>query len=1036
MSTLHALVVMLLLHSMCRHASSSSEQEVSGDRRALLAIKLELSDPMGWLSSWNSTSSDVCQWAGVTCSRRHPGRVVSLDMSWRQLSGVISPAIGNLTFLQEVSFESNMLAGEVPGTIGHLRRLTMLSVSNNSFHGEIPRELCNCSNLFYLSLAFNKLEGEIPAGLGLLSQLQDLHIHYNNLVGNIPPSLGNLTLLQTLYVLENRLVGRIPESLSHLDHLAVFDVSVNNLSGTIPPLLFNKSSLQYFGVASNSLHGRLPADAGANLPSLRIIILDNNRLSGTIPSSLGNATMIQALDLSMNRFQGRVAPEIGKLCPFQVVMGVNQLQAEDEQGWEFFTLLTNCTRLRMIDLPLNRLGGVLPTSIANFSTQIQWLSIGANGISGVIPSGLGSLVNLSNLDMGNNNLHGGIPEDIAKLTNLQALLLENNQLSGNIPSSFGNLTQLQQFSLSNNRLDGPIPRSLGNLKKLPNLDLSSNLLTGFIPTEIFGLPLLTDHLLLSDNYLSGVIPPQVGSLKNIQTLNLSKNNFSGEIPATIGDCASLVYLGLADNSFVGSIPNSLGNLRGLSTLNLTRNALSGTIPQELGNIAGLQELCLAHNHLCGMIPKVLDSISNLVELDLSFNNLDGEVPTDGVFANMTGFSMVGNDGLCGGIQELELPPCQDVPHKKQHHGLLRIVLPIAGTIICISLLLFVLFLLKWKITPEKTKTDSHIGLTDKYPRVSYLELFEATDGFAPTNLVGSGKYGSVYKGSLSFPALRNAVVAVKVFTLQQSGSSRSFLAECEALRRVKHRNLINIITSCSSVDTRGNDFRALVFEFMPNYSLDRWLHRQTDEQLHKLNLIQLLNIAVDVADAIDYLHNNSRPSVIHCDLKPNNILLDSDWTAYVADFGLSKLIGESMNISRSYTGSAIGIRGTIGYVAPEYGGGGQVSTAGDSYSFGITLLEMFTGKAPTDDMFREGLNLHLFAEMALPDKLPEILDTVLLEAQPYENAAEYDKILVCLASVVRVGISCSKQTPSERMSMKNAAIELHRIRDVVMEPSI
>jgi hypothetical protein len=97
---------------------------------------------------------------------------------------------------------------------------------------------------------------------------------------------------------------------------------------------------------------------------------------------------------------------------------------------------------------------------------------------------------------------------------------------------------------------------------------------------------------------------------------------------------------------------------------------------------------------------------------------------------------------------------------------------------------------------------------------------------------------------------------------------------------------------------------------------------------------------------------------------------------------------------------------------------------------------MFTGKAPTDDMFREGLSLHLFAEMALPDKLPEIVDTVLLEVQPYENAAKYDKILACLASVIRVGISCSKQTPSERMSMKNAAIELHRIRDVVMEPSV
>lgn len=120
-------------------------------------------------------------------------------------------------------------------------------------------------------------------------------------------------------------------------------------------------------------------------------------------------------------------------------------------------------------------------------------------------------------------------------------------------------------------------------------------------------------------------------------------------------------------------------------------------------------------------------------------------------------------------------------------------------------------------------------------------------------------------------------------------------------------------------------------------------------------------------------------------------------------------------------------------IVAEYGGGGHVSTAGDAYSFEVTLLEMFTGRAPTDDMFIDGLSLHLFAEMALPDKLTEIVDAVLLEVQPYENTANYDKILACLASVVRVGISCSKQTPSERMSMKDAAIELHRIRDVVKE---
>jgi len=293
------------------------------------------------------------------------------------------------------------------------------------------------------------------------------------------------------------------------------------------------------------------------------------------------------------------------------------------------------------------------------------------------------------------------------------------------------------------------------------------------------------------------------------------------------------------------------------------------------------------------------------------------VPSHGVFANMSGFSVIGNDGLCGGVAELKLPPCEVKPYSHRKRLPLKIFLPAIGVAICLSLLLVVLFLFKGRKGLDRINATQN-RLLDKYPRVSYLQLFEATDGFAPTNLIGAGKYGSVYKGNLSLTSARDSVVAVKVFTPQQPGSSRSFLAECEALRQVKHRNLINIITCCSSIDSRGNDFQALVFDFMPRYSLDRWLHPRSNEQTHKLSLTQLMNIATDVADALDYLHNSSCPTVIHCDLKPSNILLGSDWTAYVADFGLAKLIGESMDRSNLNIGteSTIGIRGTTGYVAP------------------------------------------------------------------------------------------------------------------------
>ena len=258
-----------------------------------------------------------------------------------------------------------------------------------------------------------------------------------------------------------------------------------------------------------------------------------------------------------------------------------------------------------------------------------------------------------------------------------------------------------------------------------------------------------------------------------------------------------------------------------------------------------------------------------------------------------------------------LPPCAIEVMKPKKSLSFKLKIAIIVVVACFLLFSFILFLHWRKISK---KNSSSLGLTiDLLPNVSYKMLYQATNGFSPSNLVGTGSFGFVYKGFL-LPEER--LVAIKVLNLQRKGASKSFMAECNVLRNIRHRNIIKILTCCSSMDYSGNQFIALVFEFMTNGSLDIWLHPKIDreDQSRVLSLLQRLNIAIDIACALDYLHNYSVQPIIHCDLKPSNILLDNDMIAHLSDFGLARLLSTITNSSQKQT-TTIGIKGSIGYAA-------------------------------------------------------------------------------------------------------------------------
>ncbi|XP_072999043.1 LOW QUALITY PROTEIN: receptor kinase-like protein Xa21 [Typha latifolia] len=815
------------------------------------------------------------------------------------------------------------------------------------------------------------LEAPIFEELDRLSRLHYVNISMNSLDGRIPSALGNCSNLRVISLRTNRLKGFIPATLGNLDQLLILDLPFNSLTGSIPISVGILSSLLYFAYQAR-YHPPF-----YNLSATISLAISSNQLEGTLPS------------------------DIGDLLPYLHILLMHQNLLEGPIP----ASLSNASALNTSSSTSMAFTGTIPSSIRTLQS-LYWLDFSYNQPEASKPSdwsfmaALTNCTNLQLLDVGYNLLRGMMPSSISNLsTRHDTLAPDKNQISGNVPAEIGKYHSCRNQEKPENTVLGSIGQHdfrEHSISIWQNVDsgviLSNNKLSGNIPKEVMKLSSLSIFLDLSYNLLNGSLPLEVGNLKKIGKLDFSHNKLSGEIPSTISECEIVERLHMEGNLFEGPIPSSCSNLRGLKELDLS-------------------------NNLSGQIPKFLDEFPYLQYFNLSFNNFEGQVPTEGVFKNASAVSLRGNTKLCGGIPELHFPACKQTSLWEGHSHVVRTILLTRGRgAICLTIVLCLFGSRHW-IWGSTIKQLSIFLLKDWYTKISYNELFKATDGFSSANIIGTGSFGSVYKGIMNYD--NASIVAVKVLNLQQHGAFQSFTSECEAMRSIHHRNLVKVLTSCSSSDHQGNDFKALVFEFMPNGSLEEWLHPNAcmSRPFISLSLIQRLNIAIDIGAALEYLHHHGPVPIVHCDLKPSNALLDSYMTAHVGDFGLAKFLIQPCDQSSQCSTSTIGIKGSIGYVPPEYGMGCRASIFGDVYSYGILLLEMFTGVNRRDDKFKDGLSLHA----SFPEQIMDIIDNrlflednaMIIEQDIVDTVDPIESTQNCLILVIKYGLLCSKESPKE-----------------------
>ncbi|KAA3472959.1 leucine-rich repeat receptor-like protein kinase PXL1 [Gossypium australe] len=653
--------------------------------------------------------------------------------------------------------------------------------------------------------------------------------------------------------------------------------------------------------------------------------------------------------------------------------------------------------LSILNLYNNSFDTSLPKSFANL-TSLKSIDVSQNNFIDSFPTGLGMTSGLTYVNASSNNFSGFLPEDLGNATSLETLDFRGSFLEGTIPTSFKNLQKLKFLGLSGNNLTGKLPRELGQLSALETIILGYNEFVGEIPEEFGNLTNL-QYLDLAVGTLSGQIPSSLGRLKQLTTVYLYKNNFTGRIPPELGeippglcDSGNLTKLILFNNSFSGPIPVGLSTCKSLVRVRVQNNLISGNIPIGFGNLPILQRLELAKNNLTGQIPDDIALSTSLSFIDVSWNHLESTLPSSIISIPNLQTIIVSHNYLAGKFpDQFQDCPLLSVLDLSSNHFSGEIPESIASCEKLVTLNL-------------RNNHDLFEKSNNQWPwrLVAFQRLsFTSSDILAcikESNIIGMGGTGVVYKAEVHRP---RAVVAVKKLWRSQTDieSSDDLFGEVSLLGRLRHRNIVRLL---GYVHNETNVL--IVYEYMPNGNLGTALHgKQAGKVL--VDWVSRYNIAVGIAQGLNYLHHDCHPSVIHRDIKSNNILLDANLEARIADFGLARMM-----IHKNETVSMVA--GSYGYIAPEYGYTLKVDEKIDIYSFGVVLLELLSGKMPLDPSFGESVDIVEWTRMKIKKNRGfEVLDPAI--------AGQCKHVQEEMQLVLRIALLCTAKLPKDRPSMRD-----------------